>query len=128
MRSGVRGLPSLCTCLPRMMRRRAPTHFTIQLVQRLAEPIQDVVPLGCQTVQAGRFGPFGFGRSKPAALGHPREYWIQRAGTESIPVLLEFLEHPLPIHAVLVGVVQDVDLPEGEEELAHKRIAHGSPS
>ena len=112
-----------------MMRRRAaPTHFTIQLVQRLAEPIQDVVPSGCETVDAGRFGPLGFGRSKPAALGHPREDWIQRTRTQSIAVLLQFLEHPLPIHAVLVGVVQNVDLPEGKEELAHNRIAHSLPS
>ena len=109
-----------------MMRRRAaPTDFTIQLIQRLAEPIQDVVPLACQTVHAGRFGPLGFGGSKPAALGHPREDWIERARTQSIAVLLQLLEHPLAVHAVLVSVVKNVDLPEGEEELAHNRVAHG---
>jgi hypothetical protein len=122
---GVRCLPSLYVSRSRMMRRRAaPTHLTIQLVQRLVEPIQDGVPLRCQTVHPGRFGPLGFGRSKPAAPGHPREDWIQRTRTQSIAVLLQFLEHPLPIHAVLVGVVQNVDLPEGQEELAHDRIAH----
>jgi hypothetical protein len=126
MRFGLRGRPSLWVRGSRMMRRRAtPTHFTIQLVQRLAEPIQDVVPPGCETVDAGRLGPFGFGRSKPAAPGHAGEDWIQRPRTQSIAVLLQFLEHPLPIHAVLVGVVQNVDLPEGQEELAHNGIAHG---
>src|SRR5579864_7655383 len=118
--------PSLCASRSRMARRRAPrSHFTIQLVQRLAESIQDVVPLGCQTIHAGRFGPLWFGGSKPAALGHPREDWIQRAGTESVSVLAQFLEHPLAIHALFVSVVKNVDLPEGEKELAHNRIAHG---
>src|SRR5579859_3608593 len=79
-RFGVQRQPSLRASRSRMMwRRAAPTHFTIQLVQRLADPIQDIEALGCQTVHPGRFRPLGFGGSKPAALGHPRENRIERA-------------------------------------------------
>jgi len=75
-------------------------------------------------VHSGRFRPLGLGGSKPAALGHPREHRIERAWTEAIAVLLEFFEHPLAVHALFVGVVKNMDLPEGEEKLSHNRIAH----
>jgi hypothetical protein len=32
----------------------------------------------------------------------------------------------LAVHTLFVGVVKNVDLPEGEEKLAHNRIAHRS--
>ncbi len=40
-------------------------------------------------------------------------------------MVVQFFEHPLPVDAVFVGMVQDVDLPERKEELTYNRIAHG---
>src|SRR5215831_10563319 len=43
---------------------------------------------------------------------------------------MKFFEHPLSVHAVLFGMVQDVNLPESQQELSNDRIAfslHPSP-
>src|SRR5256885_13777493 len=39
--------------------------------------------------------------------------------------MVELFQHPLPVDAMFVSVMQDVDLPEREQELAAHRIAHG---
>src|SRR5215204_1195562 len=39
-------------------------------------------------------------------------------------MVVQFLQHPLTIHALLLGVVQDVDLPEGEQKFADNRVGH----
>ena len=106
----------------------APTNFTIELIERLADPIQHLVPARGETVDPRRLGPLGFRGSKPAARGHPRQHRIQRARTQAIAVALQFLEHPLAVDTLLVGMMKDVNLPEREQELADDRIAHGSRS
>ena len=42
-------------------------------------------------------------------------------------MVVQFFEHPLTIDALFGGVVEDVDLPEGEKELANDWIAHDEP-
>ena len=37
---------------------------------------------------------------------------------------LQFLQHPLPVHPLLFGMVQDVDLPESKQELADDGVSH----
>jgi hypothetical protein len=39
--------------------------------------------------------------------------------------MLQLFQHPVAVDTVFGGVMQDVDLPEGEQELADHWIAHG---
>lgn len=98
--------------------------FAIQFIQRVENPFQDVVTSGREAVDARRGGALWLSRAKPATLRHSGQHGIQRAGTESIAVVVEFLEHPVTVDALLGGVVEDMDLPEGEKELADDWIAH----
>ena len=121
-----RGLPPFRPSRFRTMRHRAePTNFAVQLVERLTDPIQHLVPAGRQTVHSRRLGPLGLRGTEPAALRHPRKHRVQRARTQPMAVPVQFLEHPLAVHALLVSVVENVDLPKGQEELADDGIAHG---
>jgi hypothetical protein len=38
---------------------------------------------------------------------------------------LQFLEHPLPVDTLLLGVMQNVNLPKAQQKLAHYWIIHG---
>ena len=99
------------------------SDFTIQFVQRVEDLSEDLVTVRREAVQPRRLGTFRFRRAQPAAPGHSREDWIQRAWTQAIAMFLELLKHPLTVHPPFGGVVEDVDLPEGEQELADDRIA-----
>ena len=98
--------------------------FPVQLIQRVEDATKDVMAAGRQAIHPWRIGPLGLSSAKPAALRHPRQHRIQRAGTQAIAVVMQFLEHPLTVDALFSRVVQDVDLPEAEQEFAHDRIAH----
>ena len=122
------GLQSLGPRHARLTRRPTmPSDFTIQFIQRVEDLIEDLATAGRETVHARRLGTLRFSRAKPAALGHSRQHWIQRAWTQAIAMVLQFFEHPLTIDALLGGVVEDVDLPKGEKEFAYDRIAHDRP-
>lgn len=86
--------------------------------------MEDLVTARGETVHARTLGALRLGRAKPAALRHAREHRIQRAWTQVIAVVVQFFEHPLTVDAPFGGVVEDVDLPEGEKELAYDWIAH----
>ena len=98
--------------------------FAIQFIQRVENPFQDLVTAGREAVDARRGGALWLGRAKPATLRHSRQHGIQRSWTESVAVVVQFLEHPVTVDALFGGVVEDVDLPEGEKELADDWIAH----
>lgn len=122
------GLQALGPGHGRLMRQRTmPADFTIQFIQRVKDLVDDLATAGRETVHPRRLGALRFRRAKPAALGHSRQHRIQRTWTQAIAVALQFFEHPLTIDALLGGVVEDVDLPKGEKELAHDRIAHDRP-
>jgi hypothetical protein len=126
MRDGRRGPALFRPGRSRIARRGvAPTHLARQLVERLANPVQHLVPASREPVDPRGFGPLGFCGSKPASRGHPRQHRIQRAGTQAIAVMLKLLEHPLSVDALLASMMKDMDLPEGKEELADNGIAHG---
>src|SRR5688572_31960980 len=55
---------------------------------------------------------------------HTSEQRIQRARTQPIAVPVQLLQHPVSIHALLLCVMQDVNLPKGEQELASDSVAH----
>jgi hypothetical protein len=40
---------------------------------------------------------------------------------------LQFLQHPLSVHTLLFSMVQDVDLPESEQEFANDGVTHEDP-
>ena len=119
----MRRLRSLGPRLARLTRMML-SHFTIQFVQRVEDLLQDGVTAGRETVHTRRLGALWFRRAKPAALGHSGQHRIQRAWTQAIAVFAQFFKHPLTVDALFGGVVEDVDLPEGEKEFAHDRIAH----
>ncbi len=119
------GLRSLGPRHARLTRHRTMlSSFTMQFIQRVEDLIEDLATAGRETVHARRLSTLRLRRAKPAALGHSRQHRIQRAWTQAIAMVLQFFKHPLTIDALLGGVVEDVDLPEGEKELAYDRIAH----
>lgn len=105
-------------------RRTMLANFTIQFIQRVEEPIENLATAGRETVHARRLSTLRFRRAKPAALGHSRQHGVQRAWTQAIAVVLQFFKHPLTIDALLGGVVEDVNLPKRKKKLAYNRIAH----
>src|ERR1700733_11068916 len=108
MRHRFRCLPSGSTLRCRMMRRwPGPANFTIELIERFADPIQHLLAGRGETVDPRRLGPLGFRGSKPAARGHPRQHRIQRARAQAIAVALQLLEHPLAIDTLLVSMMKD---------------------
>ena len=102
--------------------------FPIQLVESVADLIQHLMSAGREAIHARRLGSLGLGGPKPTPPRHARQHGIQRTGTQPVPVVVELFEHPLPVDALLVGVVQDVNLPEREEELPDDGIAHRARS
>ena len=101
------------------------SDFAVQFIQGIEDLPEHFVAPRRQTVDARGFRALGLGRPQPPALRHPRQHRIQRARTQAIAVMVQLFEHPLPVDAVFIRVVEDVDLPEGEQELAHDWIAHG---
>ena len=100
------------------------SNFTIQLIQRAHDPRKHFVTARCETVHAGAFGAPRLRRSEPAVLCHAGQHRIQRPGTQAIAVVMQFFKHPLAIDALFGRMMEDVDLPEREEELANDRITH----
>jgi hypothetical protein len=100
-------------------------HLAIQLVQGRANPIEHFVAERRQAIDSRGLGSLGLGGAKPPALGHACQHGVERARTQAIAVAVQFFEHPLAIDALFVRVVQDVDFPEAQEELANNGIAHG---
>src|SRR4029078_9792884 len=82
---------------------------------------------GSETVHARRRGALRLRRAKPTTLRHSRQHRIQRPWTEAITVVVQLFEHPLAVDALVGRVVENVDLPEGEKELADDWIAHDRP-
>jgi hypothetical protein len=100
------------------------TSFTVQLVECCAHPIEHGMALWRETVHAWTFRALWFRRAQPAMAGHSRQHRVQRTGTQAVAVAVQLLQHPLAIHALLGGVMKDVDLPEGEEEFTDNRVLH----
>ena len=57
--------------------------------------------------------------AQPAEAFHPRQHGIQRAGADFVAVVPQLLQHPVADNParVLGGVVEDVNLPERQQNL-----------
>jgi len=86
----------------------------LQLGQRRAQALQDLSTRWRDPVHTCVTRSLGFRRTQPTTASHPGEQRIQRAGTQSITVPLQLLQHPLPVHTLLFRMVQNVDLPESK--------------
>src|SRR5262245_15150686 len=109
------------------MRRMTLAHLPIQFVQRIEDPVEDVATAGCQAVDTRRLGTLRLRRTQPATGRHPRQHRIQRARAQAVTMVMQLFEHPLTVHTPFGGMVENVNLPEGEEELTNDWIAHGAP-
>jgi hypothetical protein len=95
-----------------------------QFAEGVSDLIEDDATAGRQPKHPCAFRPLGLRGTQPPAPGHSRENWIERARTQVIAVVAQFLEHPLAIDALLLSMMKDVNLPEREEKLPHDGIAH----
>src|SRR5262245_24000374 len=109
------------------MRRMTLAHLPIQLVQRLEDPVEDVATAGCQAVDTRRLGTLRLRAAQPARGRHPRQNRIQRARGQAVAMVMQLFEHPATVHTPFGGMVENVNLPEGEEELANNWSAHRAP-
>ena len=64
--------------------------------------------------------------AQPSVRLHPPQHRIQRSGADRVAVLAQLVEHPLADNGVLGGMMQDVDLPEAQQDLAMKRFSRSS--
>ena len=100
-------------------------HRLRDTVHRAIENLlEDLVTARRETVDARRLRALRLRRAQPTAFRHSRQHRIERPRTQAIAVVVQFFEHPMSVDALFGGVVKDVDLPEGEQELANDWIAH----
>lgn len=94
-------------------------HLAGQLAEKPANHLQNGSSLGCQAVFTARaeaainVAP----ASQPPPRLHPAQHGVERAGADAIAMFAKLLEHPLPHDGPFGGMVQDVDLPEAQEDL-----------
>jgi len=99
-------------------------NLTRELAKRMEYLCEDIVTAWRESIHTRCSRSLPFRSAKPAPPRHSRQHRIQSAGAHSIPAALQFIEHPLTIHAVFGRVAEDLDLPEGKKKLAYDRIAH----
>ena len=90
--------------------------------QRLAQALQYLRPRWRDPVDACVPRASGLVGAQPPARRHARQDRIQRARAEAIAVMPQFLQHPLTVDTVFFRVVEDVNLPEGEQKLTYHRV------
>src|SRR5581483_716534 len=74
-------------------------------------------------ILAGAAAPIGvLPALKPAEARHAGEQRVQGAGADFITVAAKFRENPLAVNRLLARVVQDVNLPESEQDFAVQRL------
>jgi len=86
----------------------------LQFGERRSQALQHFSAGGSDSIHTGVTRSLGLRCTQPSSASHSREQRVQRAGAQSVAVPLQFLEHPLPVHTLLLGMVQDVDLPESK--------------
>jgi hypothetical protein len=60
--------------------------------------------------------------TQPAIVGHPLQQWVQRARADIVPMTPELGQNPLADDRVLTRVMEDVHLPEAQENLSRDRL------
>src|SRR5688572_12854109 len=108
----------------RRMRRGFLDDFVMQFDHRFAEHLQHGRPAGGQVVISPPPCPFsdsGFGSEPPVAFQALQE-WIERAGADVVAVPAQLGEDPLPDDRMLGGVMENVDLPEAQQDLTGEQF------
>ena len=90
------------------------SDFVLQFGQRRSQTLQHFSPRWRDPVHTRVTRSLGFRRTQPSSASHSSQQRVQRAGTQSVAVPLQFLQHSLPVHTLLLSMVQDVDLPESK--------------
>ena len=106
--------------LCRRMRRGLFNDFVMQFDYGFSEYVQYGRPAGGEVVVPPAPFPLShsdFG-SQPAVALQPLEERIQRARADVVAVPAQFGEDPLTDHRMLRGVVEDVYLPEAQQDLS----------
>src|SRR5262249_50712855 len=89
------------------------------------ELLQHVVAPSRESIDASRLGPLRFLSAQPPTLRHTREDGVQSSRTQAVAVMVQLLEHPLSVDAASIGgVIEDVNLPERQQEFPRNRVAH----
>ena len=110
--------------LCRSMRRGFFDDFVMQFDHGLAEYVQDGRPAGGEVVVPPPPFPFSHSdfRSQPAVALQTLEERIQRARADVVAVPAQLGKDPLTDHRMLRGVVEDVDLPEAQQDLSRQQF------
>jgi hypothetical protein len=98
--------------------------FVMQFDHRLSKHVQHGCATGRQVIIAPPPFPFShsdFG-SQPSVSLEALQEWIQRAGTDVVAVPAQFSEDPLADDRMLRGVMQDMDLPEAQQDLSRQQL------
>lgn len=98
--------------------------FVMQFDHCFPKDIQDgrapgsqvIVTSSSLTLTNSRFG------SQPAVSLEAFQKWVERAGTDVVAVPAEFGKHPLPDERMLSGVMQDMHLPEAQQDLSRQQF------
>src|SRR5512138_805742 len=102
---------------------RSPAGFAIQLAQGVLDAVQHGRPLRRQSVDTRLVPTPRLIGPQPTPSRHARQDGIESAGADAIAVAVELFQHPLAVHTpILGGVMQDVDLPERQQELPLDRV------
>jgi len=102
-------------------------HFMMQFGNALAKHAQDGGPLLRQlVVTPAAESPARLDLTpQPSVALHPFQQWIEGAGADVVPVTSQLAEHPLTDHRTFRRVVEDVHLPEPQQDLTRDQLAIG---
>jgi hypothetical protein len=90
--------------------------FPQEVQNRRTVPRQMVVPPSTRPGTGLSLAP------QPTVAFHALQKWVQRTGTDIVTVSPQLSQHPLADDGMLIGVMEDVDLPESEENFAGQKL------
>src|SRR6516164_9340359 len=93
--------------------------LAIQFIQRILHSFEHRAAAQRQMVHARSTPSAARRRAQPPTPGHSTENRIQRPWAQSVTVVVKLLKHPLAVDAALSRVMQDVNLPERQQEFAN---------
>src|ERR1035437_10124946 len=95
-------------------------HFLVEFADLFSNQFEHLLSLGSEPVILARpfAGAWVGAAFEPAQPFHPRQQRIQGARADVVTVVAQLGEHPMPVQRFLAGVVQDVRLPETQQDFA----------
>jgi hypothetical protein len=107
-------------------------HFVMKLDDGFAKDFKnDGATLGQMIVAASTFGLADRSlRTEPAIALETLQQRVQGAGTDVVTMLAQLAQHPLADDRMLGGVMEDVHLPEAQQDFAGEKlrikVGHGA--